>query len=528
MYKVLITTSGTGSRLGELTKYTNKALVRIGKKPAISYIVEAYPTDIEIVVTLGYFGNHVREFLLLAYPERTFTFVTVDPFEGEGSSLGYSMLQAQDVLMCPFIFHSCDTIVVEPIPVPEKNWIGGYMVGTQSTDLNLAQYRTHKIVDNKVVSLKEKGDPDFESIHIGLIGIYEYKNFWNALTDIYTSDPLNTGHSDVHVISAMLDGGFKFDLVPYTSWYDTGNPTALEKTRNVLGQDFRILDKADESIFIFDTFVIKFFANSLMVASRVKRAQILHGLVPEVIDFKKNFYKYTYISGDLYSRVVDTQDFKKFLSWTKEHLWIKNECVSKDVFESACLTFYKEKTVERVKKFLSKKGFLDRENVINGVEVPHVQKMLDMLNFNKLCTHDQYRIHGDFILDNIIKTKTGYSLLDWRQDFGGLIEVGDIYYDLAKMNHNLTVNHDIINENCFEININKNVVECRIDGVQTLKECKMILKSFVIEHGFDWNIVEILTGIIWLNMSALHHDPFDTFLFYFGKLQLWNALNQQT
>ena len=32
-YKVLITASGLGSRLGNLTKFTNKGLVRIGKKP---------------------------------------------------------------------------------------------------------------------------------------------------------------------------------------------------------------------------------------------------------------------------------------------------------------------------------------------------------------------------------------------------------------------------------------------------------------------------------------------------------------
>ena len=45
-YKVLITTSGLGSRLGNLTDYTNKCLVRIADKPAISYIVESYPKNI--------------------------------------------------------------------------------------------------------------------------------------------------------------------------------------------------------------------------------------------------------------------------------------------------------------------------------------------------------------------------------------------------------------------------------------------------------------------------------------------------
>ena len=53
-FKVLITTSGLGSRLGELTDYTNKSLIRIADKPAISYIIESYPKDTKFVITLGH------------------------------------------------------------------------------------------------------------------------------------------------------------------------------------------------------------------------------------------------------------------------------------------------------------------------------------------------------------------------------------------------------------------------------------------------------------------------------------------
>ena len=88
---VLITTSGTGNRLGNLTKFTNKSLVRVGEKPAISYIIESYPKDTEFVITTGYYGNHIKQYLKLAYPEKSFTFCDVDRFEGNGSSLLYSM-----------------------------------------------------------------------------------------------------------------------------------------------------------------------------------------------------------------------------------------------------------------------------------------------------------------------------------------------------------------------------------------------------------------------------------------------------
>ena len=74
-YKVLLLTSGVGSRLGNITQYTNKALIRIGKKPAICHIIDYYPKDVEFVITLGYFGKQVKEFLELVYPNRKFNFV---------------------------------------------------------------------------------------------------------------------------------------------------------------------------------------------------------------------------------------------------------------------------------------------------------------------------------------------------------------------------------------------------------------------------------------------------------------------
>ena len=95
-HKVLITTSGLGSRLGNLTNKTNKCLVRITDKPSISHIIESYAKKTEFVITLGHHGDHVKQFLSLTYPEHNFTFVKIDKYQGEGSSLGYSILQCKD------------------------------------------------------------------------------------------------------------------------------------------------------------------------------------------------------------------------------------------------------------------------------------------------------------------------------------------------------------------------------------------------------------------------------------------------
>ena len=55
--KLFITTSGIGSRLLDLTKYTNKSMIKIGKKPVISYIIDEYPEDIELVISLVFYQS---------------------------------------------------------------------------------------------------------------------------------------------------------------------------------------------------------------------------------------------------------------------------------------------------------------------------------------------------------------------------------------------------------------------------------------------------------------------------------------
>jgi NDP-sugar pyrophosphorylase family protein len=110
-YKVLLTTSGLGSRLGNLTKFTNKSLVRIGDKAVISHIIESYPQDVEFVVTLGHYGSHVRQYLTLAHSDRKIQFIEIDNYVGEGSSLLYSISLCEEYLQTSFVFHACDTIL---------------------------------------------------------------------------------------------------------------------------------------------------------------------------------------------------------------------------------------------------------------------------------------------------------------------------------------------------------------------------------------------------------------------------------
>lgn len=511
-YKVLLTTSGLGSRLGNLTKFTNKSLVRIGNKPVISHIIELYPQDVEFIVTLGHYGSHVKQYLTLAHSNRNITFVEVDNYMGEGSSLLYSISLCEEYLQCPFIFHACDTIL-------DKNYISDIDFSTNWSvgggGDNSQSYRTINSVNGKIASINEKGEQNFDFVYVGVSGIKQYEIFWdicrNILKTVRTSDL-----SDCHVIRKMND----FSIISVDEWYDIGNVDALKRTRSKIKGTVHVLDKEDENIFILDNFVIKFFYNKKICYDRILRTQNLKGLVPTLLETSENFYKYSYVEADVFSSVVDTNKFKNLLNWSTQNLWVKKEDPS---FKKNALSFYKDKTILRIEKFLEKYNLTDEDDSINGIRVPSLKKLIEEIDFNSIIGTSPCGFHGDFILDNILIKDDDFTLIDWRQDFNGSIDAGDMRYDLAKLNHNLILNHEILANNNYSINF-ENGVYCDVLVKKSLLECQEILREFCDANKIPYKKIQILTSLIWLNMSPLHEHPLDMFLFYFGKYNLFNSL----
>ncbi len=519
-HTVLVTTSGIGSRLGDLTQHTNKALVRIGDKPVISHIIESYPKKTRFVVTLGYFGDHVKDFLKLAYPDRDIEYVTVDPFMGPGSSLGYSMLKASRLLQCPFIYHACDTLVTNRIPLPRKNWIGVFRGADTS------QYASWTLHEG-VLQFHEKGAIGSDFIHIGLIGVRDYKKFWQTLAHLRKTDPNNSTLNDCQVLAHMLKAGAKAKTVELPTWQDIGNVAALQQARERVGKSAEVLDKVGEAIFLFKEFVIKFFADTQVVANRAQRGRALKGFAPQIEGARGNFYRYRFVPGEVYPDVVNPKDFGQFLDWAQKHFWKEpaNKMPARK-FSQMCRSFYENKTRARIEKFFQENGIRDMAHIINGESVPSLNDLLEKVDFVALSKGLQSRFHGDLILDNIIRTKNGFSLVDWRQDFGGHLTIGDRYYDLAKLNHNLTINHAVINKNLFSVSVQDANIRCEIMRPNTLVECQAVFADFVKRYEYDTHRVDVLTALIWLNMAPLHHHPFNLFLYYFGKLHLWRALQK--
>ena len=508
-YKVLLTTSGIGSRLGNLTKFTNKSLVRIGDKPVITHIIESYPQDVEFVVTLGHYGSHVQQYLTLAHPDRKIQFVEVDNYVGEGSSLLYSISLCEEYLQTPFVFHACDTILPKNY-IAEVNFSSNWSIGGSGE--NSQSYRTINVLNGKIASINEKGEQNFDYVYVGVSGIKDYQEFWkicnNTLNAVKTSDL-----SDCHVIREMNN----FNIVSIDDWYDIGNVDALKRTRSKIKATIHVLDKEDENIFVFGDFVIKFFYNKKICSDRVARTKNLEKLVPTLLGNTENFYKYQFVKADLLADSINIRKFSNLLSWSKQNLWIQKEDES---YKENALSFYKDKTLKRIDKFLEKYNLEDSVDIINGIEVPPIKEIIEQINFDFLIGKSPTGFHGDFILDNILIGDDGFTLIDWRQDFNGSIDAGDMHYDLAKLNHNLTLNHQVLSDNHYKISC-KDEITCDVYVKKSNLECQEYLQEFCYNNGINYNNIKILSSIIWINMAPLHEHPLDMFLYYFGKYNLF-------
>ena len=510
-YRVCIPTAGTGSRLGDLTKFINKSLVSIANRPMLSHLIEQFPTDTEFVIALGHKGHLIREFLELAYPQRRFFFAEVAPFEGLGSGLGLSLLSCNQYLQQPFIFISCDTLVKESIPAPEENWMAYAEVR------NLEPYRTLVLEGSGVSDICEKGEGSAgtHKPYIGLAGIHDYQQFWGAMEQ-GGSTAIQAG--EAHGLRALLPNmnahGF--------TWYDTGNSEALALAREIYREPDapNILEKANEAIWFVGDKVIKFSDDKEFISNRAKRAQELQGFVPEVDGVRGHMYRYSRVEGRVMSELMTLPLFAQLLEYCKLFWTTKTIIpIATNSFNAVCMKFYRDKTFERVKLFYKNFDRQDDVESINGLPMPKLETLLNAINWEWLAAGLPGRFHGDFHFENILwnATKKRFTFLDWRQDFGGDLSIGDIYYDFSKLLHGLIVSHKLIAGNFYSVEWSAGKIVYDFHRKQILVECERYFERWLEIEGYDKKKVRVLTALIYLNVAALHHYPYSLFLYGLGK-----------
>ena len=60
-----------------------------------------------------------------------------------------------------------------------------------------------------------------------------------------------------------------------------------------------------------------------------------------------------------------------------------------------------------------------------------------------------------------------------------------------------------------------------------LIECEKYYYEWLEQKGFDINKIKILTALIYLNIAALHHQPYCHLLYYLGRTMLYENVRNK-
>ena len=255
------------------------------------------------------------------------------------------------------------------------------------------------------------------------------------------------------------------------------------------------------------------------------REKILKGFVPEVTNFSENMYVYEYVEGDVLSKKITKNIFEELQS-VLDNFWKTKKLDDKELikFNSVCSEFYKDKTYERVNNYLDRyPEDINEYNLNNTICLP-IYELLDSIEWKYLINGIPSRFHGDLHFENIIYNDQNnkFTFLDWRQDFGGIIEYGDIYYDLAKLLHGIVVPHPSIVKGKYSITESENKKNINIFREKKIQNIENVFKKWIFDKEFDLYKVELLCSLIFLNIAPLHHHPYSKFLFSLGHWGLQN------
>lgn len=503
MRTVCLLTAGTGSRMGIYSGVINKTLLPIKEKAIISHIIDQFPIDTKYVIACGYKADLVKTYINLAHSDRNVIFVDVENYEGPGSGPAHSVSCCKEHLMDGFTLIACDGVYDNLNSIPtELNSIGVSDIDPEESPnyCNIEVYcstgKVKKIVDKR-----------YSKSGIAANGVYNFKDAKHFFDNLKGTE-ISSGYESLEIYAHPL------------MWVDLGTYEKYQNYINSLyGNVSYDYSKTDEFLYIINGRVIKFFNDSNITKNRVKRA-FNRDYFPLIDYHDDQFYSYKFVKGEtLYNR-NNIAIFKAFINWLENKVWPdvpKGLALTKE----QCEDFYYKKTFDRLDKFRKKYPNFNPKYV-NGTKINvTMENALNLIDWKHLCNDNLEKrtafIHGDLQFDNLIYDGNQFKLLDWRQDFAGKLEVGDIYYDIGKMLGGMIINYDLIKKNLFSYEEHDAGNSIFFDFTRRSSNDQMV--DYLREKYNDTIFDDIVT-LIYLNMSPLHKEPYDKLLFSFALERL--------
>ena len=512
---VLLLTAGKGKRLGKLTTHINKALIPINNKAIISSIIEKFPIEYEIILALGYKGDSLKEYCEIAHPNRKFVFVNVDDIDSTKSGPGYSALKCKEYLDRPFYLAVSDCIIDSELPPQDGNWLGVYPTSHPERYSTINSDNQGNVLD--FVNKNSKG---FKDAFIGLASILEYNIFW---------EELENNIQDGEIVSAFYNPSKYSNFTTKSAkWLDTGTLDDLNRTKNYFNDTPLSLSKETFEITYKEEKFIKYHPDVNNISNKSHRAKVLKNLIPSGFSNTNNFISYDWECGKTLYNYDSLNIYDSFLDFLESNISNSKQYIGdKYLYES----FYATKTNNRKIKFIDRFGkkYSTQKYNINGKDYDSLNNILSNINLETLYKNPIYDLfHGDLQFDNIIYNEENqtFKYIDWRESFGGSIEGGDIYYDLAKLYGGCIIPYNLAKDDNY-ISYIEGIAVINYDYKvpSNLLKFKKKYEKWIVKNGYDLDRIKMITAIIFLNMSPLHSENFSKML-WFKSIEMLSNVNK--
>jgi NDP-sugar pyrophosphorylase family protein len=147
---------------------------------------------------------------------------------------------------------------------------------------------------------------------------------------------------------------------------------------------------------------------------------------------------------------------------------------------------------------------------VNGVACPSLDSVMaliksvlpDMINDGR-----QGVIHGDMCFSNVLYDLRSRicKFIDPRGSFGEAGIFGDQKYDVAKLFHSVVGLYDFIVNDLFSLRVSNTNVTLEVHSRGEHKRAQEVFSS-VFFGDFDRRHIQLITGLLFISMPALHYD----------------------
>jgi len=461
---IIIPAAGYANRLRPISKFVSNAMIPINGKPIISYIIDEIKKigESDIVIIINEFRD-VEYFLKQSYNDHlSISYVIQKNQKGplDAIRLGYEFAKKEfNENYSNVLVWLGDTIFLSK----DKSQTAMFRSSKSFAITSFVDdYKRWCLVDDNSFYLYDKSYKN-PNVNKALIGIYNFgytEGFFLALKKALKEPTFNGAYQISSLINWYLkhDSNFLF-LDETDQWYDCGELQSYYETRS------RLLNKSARS---FNNMQINTFFNSITKQSKEKKDKIekeknwfkriyeneefndLQNFIPKILNSPNGILQMSLEPGTPLNEVwlYDNLSGDSWITIIRKILKVQNEIFYKPPVKADDLQLFKDDLQDLIIE-ANKKMYLEKnlKRLEEFKEFPEFNLVYDFVKETGEILSDKNNIqsykhwskifHGDGHIGNIIYEPStgGLKFIDPRGEFGDLLDVGDIRYDMGKMLH---------------------------------------------------------------------------------------------